>query len=233
MNIYEENVSGVEIVEPHAAQPPRRTSRLAIASLICAIVICCSPLTSLAAIILGIMALVAIRRHGLRGKVLAWIGIVLGVLLTIAGSLLIWFNISMGLSVITEAPNVLTKALHAGYDGDISAFRDEFEGKVDSADDADITAFITELRTRYGEFDKAVFDMQRGEAEGQDETLEMGLRLVFETEDVEAWVVYRMGFVPWELTFEIRCIRVIDDKADNIVFPSGSQCDIEKQDDDG
>ncbi len=222
-----------EIMDVEVLQVKPRTSRLAIASLICAIVICCSPLTSLAAIILGIMALAAIRRHGLRGKVLAWIGIVLGVLLTIAvtiaGSFLIWFNIS----VITEAPNVLTKALHAGYEGDNSAFLAEFEGKSGAADDADVTAFITELRSRYGEFDKAVFDMERGEAEGGDETMEMGLRLIFETEDVEAWAVYRMGFVPWELTFEIRCIRLIDDKAGNIVFPAGSQCDTEKQDDDG
>ena len=66
---------------PPAAPAPgaeQKASGLAIASLVCGLIICCWPLTGIAAVICGHLAMAKINRGEAGGKTLATVGLVLG-----------------------------------------------------------------------------------------------------------------------------------------------------------
>ena len=65
---------------PTASAPgaEQKTSGLAIASLVCGLIICCWPLTGIAAVICGHLAMAKINRGEAGGKTIATVGLVLG-----------------------------------------------------------------------------------------------------------------------------------------------------------
>ena len=139
-----------------------RTSRLAISSLICSI-ICCLPFTTIPGILLGAGALLSIGKNpALRGRGLAITGIVLGVIFTIGQVLIypaIWGVFKDSMEVVEAGPR---DALTAGFADDPAAFKAEFHGTGANATDAEVQAFVDELRDRYGAFVGSRFNEQGG-----------------------------------------------------------------------
>jgi hypothetical protein len=137
-----------------SAMAPRKTSGLAITALVCSLIFCC-PLTTLLGILLGLIAF-AITGPGSarRGRGLAAVAIIIGL---VATALQVWGGYAMYEKVwrpVLEGP---TDALTAGFAGDAAGFKAGFYGAGAAATDAEATAFIDELRRRYGEFDSCEF----------------------------------------------------------------------------
>ena len=134
-----------------------RTSRLAIASLVCSL-ICCVPVTTIPGILLGIGAIFSINNNParFRGKGLAMAGILLGVTFT-AGQAFVYPKAVDFIVMNVRGPN---DALISGFAGDATAFKSHFYGKGIRASDAEAQAFIDTLRSRYGEFQSCEFDQR-------------------------------------------------------------------------
>ncbi len=138
-----------------------RTSRLAIASLVCSL-ICCVPVTTIPGILLGIWAMLSINNNParLKGKGLAVSGILLGVVFTAGHAYVdpkvVDLFVKMA-EMVTGGPN---DALTDGFAGDTTAFKSHFYGKGARASDAEAQAFIDAIRSRYGEFQGCEFDQR-------------------------------------------------------------------------
>ncbi len=139
-----------------------KTSGLAISSLIFSI-ICCLPFTTIPGILLGAVALLSIGKNpALRGRGLAITGIVLGVIFTIGQGLIYpaaWGLVKAWYEVVATGPR---DALTAGFADDTAGFRAEFYGSGANATDAEVQAFIDELRARYGAFTDCNLNEQGG-----------------------------------------------------------------------
>ena len=80
-----------------AASGQPKTPGLAIASLVCGLIICCWPLTGIAAVICGHLAMAKINRGEAGGKTIATVGLVLG-----------YIGIALGiLSIILQVTGVV------------------------------------------------------------------------------------------------------------------------------
>lgn len=130
---------------------PLRTSGLAIASIICSLIFFC-PVTTIIGPILGVIGLITISEmRGTKGKGLAATAVVLGIFFTVGWIII---GITAGRFIIDAGEFVQTgprTALTAGFAGDLQGFQNEFHGPGATNPDG-AEAFITELRTRYGEF---------------------------------------------------------------------------------
>lgn len=137
-------------------QAPQTTSKLAIWSLVCSLIICC-PITTLLGPLLGLIALGKIGSNPmLKGRGLAVAGILIGLLMT-AGIAVGAYLAAPTFDKYFIAPARFTirgpaDALSAGLSGDIAGFKDAFQGDGATATDAEAQAFIDELRNRYGGF---------------------------------------------------------------------------------
>jgi len=142
---------------PNAASTgePVRTSGLAITALICSLIFCC-PCTTIVGVLLGVIAIPVISGNPARkGKGMALIAIVIGLVATVVqfmGGRWYYGNIVLP---VTEGPKV---ALVAGFAGDAQGFKDEMFGAAAQASDAEVQAFIDQLRSRYGEFQGCTLD---------------------------------------------------------------------------
>ena len=137
-----------QVYEQTQTGPPR-TSGLAIASLICSLLICCPFLPSLLGLVFGLIAFVAIGRNPvLRGRGLAIAGILIGVIGVGGWSAITVYAVDVG-KFIMQGPN---EALASAASGDISGFKSYCWGPAVSASDEEAKQFITDLEARYGAF---------------------------------------------------------------------------------
>ena len=138
--------------QPAAA---KKTSGLAITSLIFSLILCC-PVTTIIGPLLGLVALVRIGRNpALKGRGLAFAAIITGVAFSIAQGIGMYQGYQVMVRPVSEGP---ATALEAGFAGNPSGFTAEFYGAGATASDAEVQAFIDELRQRYGEFQSLRFD---------------------------------------------------------------------------
>jgi hypothetical protein len=204
----------------------QKRSGMATASLICSLILCC-PIVTLVGVILGIVALLRIRSSNLSGKGLAWGGIIIGVVATTLSSLFIAFAVNMAFDILEQTQTSVTGALESGIQGDIAGFREEFSAGAISGSDEEIKIFVDTLTSRYGNFDKAVIDMeamQDGQQSSGDQA-EMPMQLVFETKTVSSTVL--ILFVPGGDSFldiQIQCLLIHDPENGELAFPIASQC---------
>jgi hypothetical protein len=144
-----------------AAQGPAKTSGLAIGALVCSLIFFC-PVTTVLGPILGLIALATIGTNPARkGKGLAVVAILLGVLLTVGwiyGGYKIYGVGKLFYETVETGPR---DALTAGFAGDFDGFKNAFYGPGAQASDAEAQAFIDELRGRYGEFVGSRMDESR------------------------------------------------------------------------
>ncbi len=133
--------------EPTEAPVPHaRWSALAIGSIVTSVL----PLASALAPLLGVIALVGLRRRPhLRGQALAWAGIAIGIAATglqVAGA----WSIAHAFNTLAARPE---QALHAAWAGDAEGLRSAMTPPGNEATEARIAAWVAELRGRFGEFE--------------------------------------------------------------------------------
>lgn len=142
---------------------PHNTSGLAIASLVCSLIICC-PLITLLGPILGVAAIAKIGTPPRqRGKGMAIAGIIIGTLFTIIGAIGVFYGgkwVADYSRFLTDGPQ---EAMQAAAAGDLDGFRAQFHGPGAAASDEQVQAFLDELEDRYGSFVSARFDEGAGQ----------------------------------------------------------------------
>lgn len=133
-------------IPPDAPAPPTRWSPLAIASIVTSVL----PLASALAPLLGVAALIGLRRRpNLRGQALAWAGIAVGIAATglqVAGA----WSIARAFNTLAARPE---QALRAAWAGDAEGLRGAMTPPGNEATEARIAAWVAELRGRFGEFE--------------------------------------------------------------------------------
>ncbi len=192
----------------------RKSSGLAIASLVCSLVLCC-PVTTVIGPLLGVAALATLSRRPDRGgRGLAIAGIIVGVLATVlwvVGGQAIWARI---LEPVIGRP---AEALSAGFAGDVGRFKGCFHGAAAQTADADASAFIDSMRGRYGDFVSAVPVEPVGE-EGPAMTLSYQLHFTGKTLTAEIGIVlFDEGSGTW--SGKLSSIKVIDAEQGDLTYP--------------
>jgi len=203
---------------------PARTSGLAIGSLVCSLIFFC-PITTIIGPILGVIALATMGGDPPRkGKGLAAIGIILGVVFTAGqfyfGSKAYQFMAGY-ISFVMEGPD---EALSAGMDGDIVAFKASFHGPGATASDEEARAFMDALRERYGDFGSAAFDQQSGQPPmGQPGQAAMPFPYIIEFSsgrvDAEVELVFADESTG-EVFKKLGYITVFDEELGDLTYPS-------------
>lgn len=203
-------------------QEPPKTSGLAIASLVCSLILCC-PLTTLLGPLLGVIALATIGSNPARkGKGLAFAGIVLGLVFSVGWGL-IGYQASQifpqTMELINQGPN---NALLTGTSGDVAGFKDAFFIVGTQPTDEEAQAFLDELNTRYGTFLGADGDQSgRSPAFGQG-AFQLTYSLRFDSgavsSDVEIVFTDPVN-APGEIVNKIGSITIIDPDLGNLQYP--------------
>jgi hypothetical protein len=146
------------------AAPPK-TSGMAVTGLILSllgIIPCCGVVTAPLGALLGIIAIPVIGSNPMRrGKGLAAVAIVLGVMLTVGQVWLLMWGFGIWVKPVMAGPR---EALTAAFAGDIAGFKGHLHGDAAKASDAEAKAFIDELRNRYGKFDTCRYADTSGQA---------------------------------------------------------------------
>lgn len=145
-------------------QQPQTTNGMAIASLVCSLIICC-PLVTILGPILGAISLSSIGSPPRqKGKGLAMAGIIIGLLTTVISVAAYWQGFRWMMSYIDFVMEGPQPALQSGYANDLNGFRAQFHGAGATATDEQVQAFLNELEARYGTFLSAAIDEQAGGA---------------------------------------------------------------------
>ncbi len=203
----------------------QKTSRLAIASLVCSL-ICCVPVTTIPGILLGVGAMLSISNNpARRGKGLAVAGILLGVIFT-AGQAFVYPPVikwvGRSIEMVMGGPD---QALADGFAGDPVAFKSHFYGAGTRATDAEAQAFIDTLRSRYGEYRGCAFDQknQPPASFGQPSS-EFAYILTFEnaTVDAEAQIIWVDERTPNDMVFKFGWVTIEDRDLGDLTYPAGT-----------
>lgn len=127
-----------------------RTSGLAIAALVCALLFCL-PAVPLLGVLLGLLAVVTmIGKTSMRGRGLAIAAIVIGLVITAVQAAGGWWFYQFSRQFVVLFRDSPVQMMQAGYAGDYTAFRSHLLGPATQADDASIRAFVDEVRGRWG-----------------------------------------------------------------------------------
>jgi hypothetical protein len=149
----------------HPASEAPKTSGLAITALVFSlvgIIPCLGLLTAPIGLILGVIAMIAIGANpGRKGTGLAITAVVLGLVFAGAQGAGTWWVVNKGREAVVAMTRGPNDALKAGFAGDIAGFKAGFYGSGSMASDEEATAFINQLRTRYGEFVSCRMDESR------------------------------------------------------------------------
>ena len=206
----DEYVSTTEFNNAPATQ--KGTSGLAIASLVCSLVVCCPGVTSLVAIVLGIAAFFTTGAGRKGGRGLAIAGMSLGLIGLIAWGMFASFAGSMVVQIM-ESPNTVMREAYAGNDTAVAA---EFaSGKAPTP--AEIQAFVAEAKARYGEFEEMIPGEQNQNSQGQ--LVEFPYTMKFENDTVEGLVDFQ--FLSLSDGFQLISITIQDSKQGDIVLKAG------------
>jgi len=128
------------------AAPRGGVSAWCVVSLVTSLGLC--PIVTVLSIPLGLLGLRDARVNGRRGRTVAWIGIILGLLVTpLTTWFMFWWNAEIRIPLI-EGPRV---AIQAGMDGDIPGFQDGFIKGDEAETGEDAARFLSTLRTRWGD----------------------------------------------------------------------------------
>ncbi len=199
----------------------QKTSGLAVASLVCSLILCC-PITTIVGPLLGVGALLRIGGNpALKGRRIALAAIALGIAFTLGQAWSCSWLWGTFVTPVTEGP---TTALTAGFSGDLVAFRSEFDPSAAKATDAQITEFIEALRRRYGEFVSCRFDEKHPpESEFGDPRVLFRYVLEFADKSVEAEAVFAFADETTGFVLKWGSITVFDPDLGDLTFPQPPQ----------
>jgi len=208
---------------------PSERSRLAVASLVCSLIICC-PLVTIFGPILGVVAFFKMKREPhLSGKGFAVSGILIGAITTIIWILVSMFLVKVFVNFVEQTRAVSTQTIQSGYDGCYTCFRENLTPTSALVTDEEIQSFIETLEERYGTFDSAFLNMEEQNQNIQPTQREtpIPIRFVFETTDVTGFIMFEI--LPssfYEFGMKIECIKIEDTKNGDIIFPLDSACSL-------
>ncbi len=203
-----------------AGSYPQSTSKLAIWSLICSLVVCC-PLVTVLGPLLGLISLGKIGGNPLlKGRGLAVAGILIG-LLTTGGWVLLGYRAAPVVGTMyTLMETGPQHALSTGFAGDIAGFRASFEGAGATASDAEARAFIDALRSRYGAFASAHRSPTAQPAIGQT-TFVLPYVTIFDGATVTADTEVIMADPKGRMIMKIGSISIRDADKGDLTYPAG------------
>lgn len=216
--------------DPNAAPPaPARTSGLAITALVFSllgIIPCLGLITAPLGVLLGLIGVVAIGPPK-KGKGMAITALILGLIFTSAqvyGTKKAYDFFYGFFALMMKGPE---DALTKGFAGDISGFKAGFHGSGAAAGDAEATAFINELRTRYGNFTASNLDQAPGQQPPQPAPGQTNMTLPYVLSfgngnvkaEVEIILVDQSG---QQIVKKIGFIHVIDATKGDMVYPTGA-----------
>ncbi len=198
--------------QPAAA---KKTSGLAITSLIFSLIVCC-PVATIIGPLLGIGALVRIGGNpALKGKGLAFAAIIMGIAFSAAQGL---GGYSMYKNIIEPMYVGPRDALASGFAGDIAGFKGHFYGAGATASDEQAAAFIEQLRQRYGKFVASSLNQQTQPQGGPVMEFDYFLSFANTTVEAEAQIIFadeKTGVWPKALGY----ITVFDPDLGDLTFP--------------
>lgn len=169
--------------------PPRRPglSPWSILALVTSLGLC--PFITILSIPLGLLGLRDSRVNGRRGRTCAWIGIVIGVIITpLTGWFMYWWNANVRIPMLYGP----TEALVAGMDGNIKGFEAGFIPVDATLPETEAAAFINQVRERWGSFISIEQDASREVIYVNDR---MGVRVPY-------LFRFEKGVVPGEAQFD-------------------------------
>ena len=141
---------------PTAAAPRGSISAWAVVSLVTSLGLC--PIVTVLSIPLGLLGLRDVRVNGRRGRTAAWIGIIIGLLVTpLTTGFMIWWNAEIRIP-LTEGPRA---AIQSGMTGDIPGFEAAFIKGTGDETEEDAARFLATIRTRWGELVGVTQDASR------------------------------------------------------------------------
>lgn len=205
----------------------QKTSGLAIASLVCSLIACC-PLTTIVGLLLGIIAFFQIGGNpALKGRGIALAAILMSVVFTLAQGFGAYQMFNNFIKPVIDGPNV---AMQAAFAGDLAGFKAEFHGDAASASDAELQAFIDELRNRYGEYKSCRLDRNAANQQGQvslgDPVIICPYVLTFENGSISIEVEYLISDqVAKTLILKWGSIEVFDSNLGDLTYPSDGSVD--------
>jgi hypothetical protein len=155
------------------AQQASRTSGAALASLICGIVGCFPFLTSLAAVVLGVVGLRATRDPATRGRGLAIAGLVLGLIGVFFWSL---FGVGMIAAYVSSGP---ARALAKQFIADLNGGHLNAAANKSTLSAAELTPALAQLKGQGPLQDTTVTSFHIESAKGKGTTCELTLTAQF------------------------------------------------------
>ena len=141
---------------------PRRTSPLSIVALVLSllgIIPCVGLITGPISALLGLVGVATIKPPT-RGKGLALVALLIGLVCTAVQGYGTYKVFQWGKAAYQAVETGPRDAMTKGFAGDTDGFKSAFYGPGATASDAEATAFLSTLRSRYGEFSSAQIDEQ-------------------------------------------------------------------------
>lgn len=209
------NGSNAPSLEPMSPPSPVR-SRLAVGSLITSVL----PLVSPVGFVLGVIALMRMRgRPWLEGKMLAWAGVSVSAVVTVAtyGS---GYMLYQAVRQLAERP---ANAMRAAFAGDVDAFRAQATGAASKVTTVQLAAWTADLQSRFGQFEGVTFAANKPThaptATAQGDSLEGAYVVQFAREAVATRFLFEMDAEMGSRPDAYRIRRIIMEPAsETIIF---------------
>lgn len=196
----------------------RRTSALAVTALVLSCILCC-PITTIAGVVVGVLAYFATASGRVSGRWMAVVAIVLGLSATTLWGLGGGWAWNVVIEPVLTGPDA---ALRAGTGGDISGFQQAFRPSKHCAIPADDAArFCEELTRRYGRFDRAQLDQSSANSRpgSVDENFTADYLLYFERGLIRATTSLELADATGALSLRLISITVHDDLQGELKYP--------------
>jgi hypothetical protein len=190
----------------------------AVASLVLGLVLCC-PLTSLAAIVLGAVGLNATKARMASGRGLAIAGLALGLVGT---ALQVAFGAWSYTTIYAPLMQGPAPALRAGLDRGGAAMVEQFVAPEDSSLEAEATAFLDTVKSRYGSLVACELDRstQAPTPDSKRPEFEADFEIRFERATIKARSCTLITTPDGRLSMKLRWIELIDPALGDLRFPA-------------
>jgi hypothetical protein len=205
--------------------PATRRSRLAVLSLVLSVV----PVASALGVILAVISLVRIRGDPhLEGRMLAWTGLVVGTIVSVASGLM-GYALAEQFRQLVQRPGI---ALKAAMDGDGATFRAQMTGPGAEVTSPELFAWTSQMRQRFGEIRSVTASADRpssAPAPGpQGDQMTAAFIVEFERERVPALVLFAApeGSSGGLLQAKIRRLILEPAQGARIVFPDDESAEV-------
>lgn len=198
---------------------PRSVSKLAITSLVLSLVFCC-PLTTLAGIVTGALAVAAtVRDRNLAGRWIAIVAIVISSIATIGQTIVLVKGYDLVFVPIMSGPQT---ALRAGESGDLATFQQSFTSSAVNENTAEnARVFLAALTERYGAFTTASLDTNSASSQppaaGQDFIADY--QLDFAKGRIRATCTIELADATGQLSLKLKSVVIHDVDRGDLRYP--------------